>query len=335
MPLKKNSIVKLGIMGGSFNPLHLGHINSLLTVKENFKLDKIILVPAFQPPLSQPLKEAQALERLEMVQEVSKSYPFLQVSDYEVTEKGISYSYKTLEHLTKQKKSKKFFFIMGLDQFHNFDRWKNFDSILKQVHLIVTSRPKTCFPKNSKEMPKKLQPLIKSWSSQKVTFKSPYKTLHFCSLNDMDISSSVIKKRLKNNQSIHHLVPIEVNHYINTHSLYQKKSKKKPAVDFKKLSRFCKKELENKKASQIEIFDLSSRSLPFSTGLIASCSNTRQSKSLARHLKKQVEKTFHIKPLGTEGEREGRWIVLDYNDFIVHIFYDYVRDFYKLDDIWQ
>ena len=334
MPLKKTSQIKIGLMGGSFNPLHSGHINSLLTVKDQFQLNKILIVPAFQPPLSDPLTGASAVQRLEMLHQTFAMEPFIEVDEQEIKRKGTSYSYRTVENIAQQFSSAEVFFIMGLDQFFALDLWKNVPRILKNAHLIVTSRPRVHFPKNQEELPSVIKPHCKSWSSERIVLKKPFHSIFFCSLKDKEISSSLIKDRLKNCQSIARLVPPAVDHYIKTHRLYGIHSrfyfpKRKTFLHF------CKAELEKKKAFEIQAFDLTSLALPFSDGLIVSSSNTRHAKALCRHLKKRIQETFNIRPLAVEGEKEGRWIVLDYNEWVIHIFYDYVRGFYKLEEIWK
>lgn len=334
MPLKKNFQVKAGIIGGSFNPLHLGHINSFYTIRETFQLDKIIVVPAFRSPLAGPLTGASPFQRLEMLRQALDAYSFIEVDEQELKRQGTSYSYRTVENLAKRAQFKELFFIMGLDQFSVLDRWKNVHRILKQAHLIVTSRPKFQFPKKPEELPSVIQAVFKSWSAEKIWLKKPFRKVYFFPLKDKDISSSRIKTRLKNRQSIAHLVPPSVDHYIKTHRLYDIHPLS-CFPDKKSLVRFCKTELENKQALDVQSFHLTSRNLPFSEGLLASSPNTRHAKALCRHLRKKIQETFNIQPLAQEGEKEGRWIVLDYNELVIHIFYDYVRDFYKLEEIWK
>ena len=334
MPLKKNSQIKTGLLGGSFNPLHLGHTNSLLTVKETFQLDKILVVPAFQPPMSTPLTGATVLQRLEMLHQTFARESVIEVDEQEIKRKGTSYSYRTVENIAGKEGFGELFFIMGLDQFSTFDLWKNGTRILRHANLIVTSRPSAQFPKKPTELPLVIQLVFKARSSEKILLKKPFRSIYFCSLKDRDISSSLIKNRLKNCQTITHLVPPAVDHYIKAHRLYGIH----PQFCFpsrKTFLHFCKTELENKKAFEVQHFDLTSRALPFSHGLIASSSNTRHAKALSRHLRKRVQETFNIQPLAVEGEKEGRWIVLDYNEWVIHIFYDYVRRFYKLEEIWK
>ena len=296
-------------------------------------MDKIILVPAFHPPLSDPLTGADPSRRLEMLRRAFCNSPFIETDDRELKRKGASYSYRTVETLAKNPRFRELFFIMGLDQFLILDRWKNVPRILKHTHLIVTSRPGFSFPKIPGELPAVIRPAVKSSSPEKIVLKPPFRNIYFCRLKDREISSSLIKTRLKNRQTIAHLVPPAVDHYIKTQGLYgiSPLTGIPPEPD---LPGFCKKELESKQAFNVQIFDLSRKSLPFSAGLLASSLHPRHARALSRHLRKKIRDTFHFQPLSREGEKSGRWIVLDYNELVIHIFYDYERDFYKIDKLW-
>ena len=129
---KKNLKIKTGVMGGSFNPFHLAHLNSLLTVRELFALENIILIPSFQTPLKERAEEIKPFHRLEMLKLVLNSYPFMTVDDQEILRKGLSYTHRSISQLFKKSDKEELFFIMGLDQFYIFDRWKNFKEILKK-----------------------------------------------------------------------------------------------------------------------------------------------------------------------------------------------------------
>lgn len=333
MPGKKNLKIKTGVMGGSFNPFHLAHLNSLLTVREQFALESIIVIPSFQTPLSVE-EAASPVHRLEMLKQALSSYPFFKVDDQEIRRKGVSYTHRTITQLFKKRVKEELFFIMGLDQFHIFDRWKNFTEILKKTNLIVTSRPGISFPKKSADFPKDIKPLIRKKLSKEISLKTSEKKIYFCPLKDMDISSSYIRQRLKEGKGVDHLLPKVLDLYIKENKLYTGETAGLEDQT-QKLIDFSVKEMDKKKAYDIEAFDLRSRPLPFSFGLIASCSNTRQTKALAVHIKRTIKKSFGLKPMNEEGKTESRWIVLDYDDLVIHIFYDYTRKFYKLKELWE
>ncbi len=320
-------------MGGSFNPFHLAHLNSLLTVREQFSLKNIIVIPSFQSPL----KNESAINpsyRLEMLKKTLSPYPFIKLDDQEIRRRGVSYTHKTITQLSKGKNKEELFFIMGLDQFYIFDRWKNFKQILKKINLIVTSRPGLFFPKTMADLPQGLKPLVKKRQSKGISLKDSEKKIYFCSLKDMDIGSSYIRQRLKEGREVNHLVPNAVDFYIKEKKLYTSEEEEFEGQT-QELIDFSVKELKKKKAYDIKSFDLRSRPLPFSFGLIVSGSNTRQTKALAVHIKKQIKKHFGLKPMNEEGQTESRWIVLDYGDVVIHIFYDYTKKFYKLEELWE
>ena len=327
--LKKN--LKIGVLGGSFDPLHWGHINSLLTVREKFLLDSIYVVPAFQSPLSRSIGEASGFHRLEMVKRAFQSYPFVRVDEQELRREGKSYSYKTVENFAEKHEKVKLFFILGMDQFKKLDQWKNVLRILEKSNLVVTSRPGCSFPEKKSQLPEVLKKLALASSFKRVVTLKNFKSIYFCPLKDMDISSSLVRERAKKGLSINHLVPSSVESYIKDKNIYRLK---RQLGDIKKLAFFCRKELKAKKAFNIKLYDLSEGSLSFSLGLTASSLNPRHGKALGQHLEKKIQESFSLTPLGKEGEEEGQWIAMDYRDLGIHIFYDYNRKKYGFDKTW-
>ena len=330
-------------MGGSFDPFHLAHLNSLLTVKEKFNLDCILLAPSFKTPLKHETKEINPFHRLEMLKRVAKNYSFIFVDEQEINRKGVSYTYKTINELFKKRKQEELFFIMGLDQFYIFDQWKNYETILQKANLIVTSRPGSCFPKKTSDLPQSLKSLVKIKKSNLMVLKpvkslsnkktSAEKMIYFCELKDMDISSSDVKKRLIEGKEFSHLLPKEVDLYIKENRLYTNQAKEPDHT--KSLMKFSVQELRKKKAYDIKMYNLKDKPLPFSFAMIAIASNTRQTLAVANHLKKTIKERFDLRPWSEEGKESAKWIVLDYGDLVFHIFYDYTRKFYKLEELWE
>ena len=338
-----NKQIKTAIMGGSFDPFHLAHLNSLLTVKEKFDLDYILLIPSFKTPLKHETQEINPFHRLEMLQRAVKNYPFMSVDVQEINRKGVSYTYQTVNELLKKRKQEELFFIMGLDQFYIFDQWKNYEKILQKINLIVTSRPGARFPKRTADLPQGLKPLVKSKKTDCLILKplkskdkkssQAEKIIYFCELKDMNISSSDIKKSLYEGKEFSHLLSKDVSTYIRENKLYTSQAKEPDYT--KSLMDFSIYELKKKKAYDIKRYDLRERPLPFSFAIIAVVSNTRQTLSIANHLKKTIKEKFDLKIWSEEGRDSAGWIVLDYGDLVFHIFYDYTRKFYNLEELWE
>ena len=206
-------------MGGSFNPPHFGHINSLQTVRKQFLLDWIYVVPAFKPPLSRPIKETIPSQRVKMLKAAFQNSPFIKVDEREIHRKETSYSYITVEGIARQWEKAELFFILGLDQFQIWDQWKNSRKILAKSHLIVTSRSGKEFPSSKETLPKTLQQEVSSFSLELVTLKNK-KTIYFCQLKDKNISSTLVREKLKKGVSPHSLIPPSVFNYINKKRFY-------------------------------------------------------------------------------------------------------------------
>lgn len=330
----KNKIQKkIAIMGGTFDPFHIGHKNSIQTLLKKFDFDKLILIPSYQNPLKKN-NFASSHHRLEMLKKAFNKNKKIVLDDQEIQRQGLSYSYQTINNLIKKEKNSEFYLIMGMDQFKIFDQWKYFAAILKKAHLIVTTRAKEKLPQKLKNCPKGLKPFLRAYNETEILLKKDFKTIYLCPLKDRDISSSFIRKKIKNKEPIDSFVPKSIVAYIEKYKLYNF-SKKTKQNDLDCLVTFCKEQLIDKKAFDVQVFNLKTFPLPFEKALLASASNRRQVQSLAKHLKKNIKNKWNLLPLSEEGMQESQWMVLDYGELVVHIFYDYIRDFYNLEELWK
>ena len=348
---------KTGIFGASFNPLHLGHLNLLVQVQEKFEFDLIKIIPTFQSPLTPPIEGNSPEKRLAMVRKVFKDYPFVEVDDQEIKREGVSYTIDTIKDIERNNPSfKDIFLIIGIDQLVQFDKWKSFKTIIEKVHLVVCSRKgykwgisvippplQSCIQFLSEQQKKdkigqiniRIKGLLRDKIKNKVKLITG-KNIYWLPLNDMDISSSQIRERYQQNLFVSHLVPPIVDQYIQRQNLYQVSSSFSTSVDTLDLIRFCVNALLDKKAQKVKVFDLRQfPSLPFDFTLVVSGLNIRHTKVMASYLHRQVQKKFSVGTQQMEGQANGEWIVLDYGELVVHVFYDYTRDYYCLEDLWQ
>lgn len=327
----KSSPVKVAVFGSSFNPLHLGHLNLLNQVQKKFNFDLIKVIPAWQSPLSS--FKGVSEKQVKLIREVFKKYSFVEVDDQEIKRKGLSYTIDTIHSLQKQNPAfKELFLIIGVDQWVQFDKWKNFEDIIKKVHLVVCSRKG--YEWDSSAIPLSLKKHVSSFSGKMITFKRSYKKVFWVDLKDVDVSSSEIRQRKKQGFSISHLVPPFVEEWINRNKLYRSESYN--GLDSLVLADFCARTLIEKKAEKIKVFDLkNSYNLPFESTVVVSGLNTHHTKVMATHLQRQVKKNFSVCVQQMEGEENGEWIVLDYGDLVVHIFYHYTREYYNIEDLWR
>lgn len=189
--------MKIGIFGGSFNPIHNTHLKIINYLLENKYLDKIIIVPTGDKYSYKP-GMVKANKRLKMINLAIKNNPKIATSDYEIKNKMV-YTYETLNHFKKLYPQDKIYFICGMDNLNYLDKWQKYQEILK-FPIIVVNR------NNEKIASKFLN--IKNIKYVKIKLDS--------------LSSTIIRKKLSDNESIKGLVPVEVEKYIINNNLYRK-----------------------------------------------------------------------------------------------------------------
>jgi nicotinate-nucleotide adenylyltransferase len=197
--------LRIGIFGGTFNPIHLGHMAMAQKAMEKCRLSKVIFVPTALPPHKKIARLASARHRYHMVALAIKGNPRFEISDYEIQKGGKSYTIDTVRHFQRAlPRGAKVFFIIGEDNLAALDTWKNIDDILEIVTFIVVNRP---------------------------GFKNKQKKIPFQSVNmpGMDISSSYLRRGIVQGKTIKYLVPENVLEYIEKHQLYNNCEKKQGA----------------------------------------------------------------------------------------------------------
>ena len=133
--------MKIGILGGTFDPVHRGHLQLAQNARAQFSLDKVIWVPAYQSPHKQELLFlTSAADRYEMVRLAIEGEPFHEISDCELRRKGVSYTFDTLAELEKKYPEAVFFLILGKDAFEGIDSWHRADELKKKIRFLVAKR---------------------------------------------------------------------------------------------------------------------------------------------------------------------------------------------------
>ena len=186
---------KVAVFGGSFNPVHKGHLNIVLQAQKKFNFDQIKIVPVFQSPFGPTVTELPIIDRLEMLNKIFNKYSFVEIDDQEIKRKGISYTVDTVKAVSKI--AKEVFLIIGMDQLVIFDRWKDYEQIFKKVQLLVFHRTGV--------NPKHINSNI---------LKKFHKKIHYMKLNNLDISSSDIRQRLQKGLPVDRLLPPDLKQWI-------------------------------------------------------------------------------------------------------------------------
>lgn len=188
---------KVGVFGGTFDPIHYGHLITAQSVWEIRKLDKIIFIPAFISPHKSDVKTSSPAERLNMIKIAIEGVDFFDYSDIEIKKGGVSYTVDTLREL--KKKYDEIEFIIGYDNIFEFHTWKDPDEIMKLAKIIVLKRK----------------------SSHPPQFKDTYyNQAVFVQTRGIEISATDIRERVKNGLPVNFLVPPRVMENIYNKKLY-------------------------------------------------------------------------------------------------------------------
>lgn len=325
--------MKIGIFGGSFNPPHNGHINSLQTVMKKVGLQKIHVVPAAQNPLKTPVEGPSPAQRLELTKLAFSQYGDQYfVDDQEIKRGGMSYTIDTVMNLRKSYEAQDLYLIIGADKFDELSQWKDYQKILAETNLIVTTRPGYDMPESLDEMPGFLKPLVAEFDFNFIELNTG-RSIQFITLRDVEISSSEVRKWLRTGKPVEKYLPLPVESYVKEHKFYRNLGDR--IGDFKKFTEFCADILFSKKGINVRGFDLTKVAAPSEYTLIASGTSTRHAAAMAENVVLAVKEEYNVLPQSVEGIDEGRWALVDYGALIIHIFYDFVRQEYSLENLWR
>jgi nicotinate-nucleotide adenylyltransferase len=218
--------MKIGVFGGTFNPVHFGHLRAAEEVREKLQLEKILFVPAKNPPLK--IKDlAEAGHRYEMLRISIEDNKWFEISDVEFSYKGKSYTVKTIEILRREYVNETMYLIVGIDSFLDLQNWWRPDRLTDIVDFIVMARPGFSFIELARSpFIKTDYRILKSMDRDKgdmceIKMLSKRKAI-LLKVTELDISSTLIRDYIKIGKSIKYLLPQEVYSYIIKNKLYKK-----------------------------------------------------------------------------------------------------------------
>jgi nicotinate-nucleotide adenylyltransferase len=198
--VEPNTLTKTGLLGGSFDPVHAGHLIIALDAMEALGLDEVFFIPAAQAPLKQTHPGAEPHHRKAMLDAAVADEPAYQILDCELEAGGISYTIDTVRSLCQKYPDRRFFWILGEDQLQKLEKWKDIDELCHLVEFIVLDRP---------------------GHSMMRPIEIPEFRCHRISGHLFSISSSEIRERITNGKSVREFLPTNVARYILDHHLYK------------------------------------------------------------------------------------------------------------------
>lgn len=198
---------RIGIIGGTFDPIHYGHLFIAQTALDELNLNKVLFIPTGKPPHKREKLITQAYKRIDMLKLAIKGNSKFDISTIEITREKISYTIDTIKELQQYyNKKTEFYFIVGSDAFIDIESWKEYKNLLVSVKFIVMTRQ---IFKNQL-LDEKIKLFTKEYNADITKLKIPI----------LDISSTNIRKRIKEGRSIKYLLPEDVEAYIFSNRLY-------------------------------------------------------------------------------------------------------------------
>jgi nicotinate-nucleotide adenylyltransferase len=195
--------MRIALFGGTFDPIHWGHLILAESAREAFHLDRVLFVPSGIPPHKAPPR-ASAQHRLAMIRRAIASSPAFQVSDWEIRQHRTVYSYETIAHFRQTSSRQELFFIVGSDSIQAIDFWRGGRSLLGQCTFLVVERPGV------------------PWRTLPATVR---RKVRHVPAPAIPLASHAIRARIRQGRSIRYRVAEPVERYIRLHRLYRTRSR--------------------------------------------------------------------------------------------------------------
>ena len=197
----------IGILGGTFDPVHIGHLFIAEAARDAFQLDRVFFIPTGDPPHKKASRLAPSEDRINMLEVALRGNPAFQVSDMEVVRQGTTYTVDTLRELRNRYSKDLLYFIIGGDTLLELKTWRSIRSVAELCSFIVYRRPGY----REEEMVGEALRLAEMYHAD----------IHFAEGPNLELSSRYIRHRLERNQTIRYLVPEAVEQYIKEQHLYK------------------------------------------------------------------------------------------------------------------
>jgi nicotinate-nucleotide adenylyltransferase len=212
-----------GLFGGTFDPIHLGHLRAASEVRRLTRLDRILFIPSFLPPHKTSGASASSADRLRMVELACRRRAGFEASPIEVEAHEKSYSILTLRRVRALAPGARLFFILGVDAFLDIGTWREYERVLEECFFIVTGRPGFELDRARGVLGGRLQGTIGTLEAAgNLAGPVPPRTkVILLPIRALDVSSTAVRDRIRRGRSVDGLVPRAVAAYIREHKLYR------------------------------------------------------------------------------------------------------------------
>lgn len=202
MSIKK----RIGILGGTFNPIHYSHLILAVNAYDQYKLDEVLIIPAGQPPHKQNEDIIAEEHRVKMIKLAIEDQPYIRLSSIELNRETLSYTSVTLQELVDENPDTEYYFIMGADSMFQIETWNQPATIMRLANILVATR----YSVSDEILDEQIRYLNEKYSAR--IFRLP--------IPNIDLSSKMIRERIRHGQTIKFFIPKKVEEYIYDNHLY-------------------------------------------------------------------------------------------------------------------
>jgi len=216
---------RIGLFGGTFDPIHLGHLHAAEVVQRKLDLTSTLFIPSSIPPHKDRGTAVSAGDRLKMVELALEGRPGLIASSVEVDAGGVSFAVDTMKQISRLYPRSRLYYIIGVDAFLEIDTWKNYKRLLDEYTFIIISRPGITLQDTREILGEKYRERVADVAdaSEMRDAEEGGSNLFLLRFRALDISSTYIRECLQQGKPIQGLVPASVEAYIREKKLYQEK----------------------------------------------------------------------------------------------------------------
>jgi len=330
----------IGIFGGTFDPIHLGHINSINRLNERLKFEQVHWVLSARPPHKEDTT-ASIEQRFEMLELALSKYPNYQPDDCEIVRKKASYTYDTIQFFRDQYPEYALCLIIGADSFINLHTWHRYQELIEQVHIVVMSRPGY-----SLEIPDYMTSRLLQDVNQVSEVDTP--SLILFDESDYDISSTQIRNilskltakqgeftKLEQQSELKKFLSVSVISYILRQQNYTLAPQKiEDKMKAEQIKNHVVDAIEDLKGQDIRVIDIKDISDFADIMIVVSGTSNVHVKAMAREASTKLRQ-LGVKPLGENGADIGEWVLVDFGDVVLHVMRPEVREYYDLEKLWD
>lgn len=214
---------RIGLFGGTFDPVHAGHLRAATEVQRRFGLDRILFIPSFSPPHKGRGAQASAADRYRMVELACAADPHFIPSRLEVDDQQTSYSVRTVEKVRRADPNARVFFILGVDAFLEIATWRDAERVLEECSWIVTTRPGFRLEAAGGVLGGRLEPRLHAMAADETADEAAFGPgrIFLVPIPALDVSATEIRRRVRAGETIRGLVPADVETYIHDRGLYR------------------------------------------------------------------------------------------------------------------